>query len=50
MNFVAVLILCTLALLMLSLGGLATWVWLAMASAEDDMRRFADSGVLRPER
>jgi hypothetical protein len=50
MNFAAVLVLCTFAVLLLSLGGLATWVWLAMASAEDDMRNFADSGVLRQPR
>jgi len=50
MNLVSFLILSTLTLMLLSLGGLATWVWLAMSSAEDDMRKFADSGMLRLER
>ena len=50
MNLVAVLLLSALAVLLLALGGLATWVWLAMASAEDDMRTFADSSALRLER
>jgi hypothetical protein len=50
MNLAAVLILFTIVLTLLSLAGLAAWVWLAMASAEDDMRRVVDIDQLRLER
>jgi type II secretory pathway component PulJ len=50
MNLAAILVLCMVAVLLLSLGGLATWVWLAMATTEEDMRKFADSGLLSLER